>query len=138
MSGYTVLQTFTMLNFLLQKWWPFQYNVKFQTKASFIIVLLKLLSKSLWTKFRFLTKNLGIYFRVWYFFNLYNLQCSATKRTALAIEHKNRKENSLWLFFSLVFCEKLYEKNIIFQLMFAKSISRCNIMRVLKYQKFIY
>ena len=49
-SGSTVLQTFTILNFLLQKWRPFQYNVKFETKTSFIIVLIRLFSKSLWTK----------------------------------------------------------------------------------------
>ena len=46
------------------KWRPFQYNVKFQTKTSFIIVLTRHLSKSLWTKFSFSIYNLGIHFRV--------------------------------------------------------------------------
>ena len=43
---------FTILNFLLQKWHLLQYNVKFET-INFIIVLIRLFSKSLWTKFRF-------------------------------------------------------------------------------------
>ena len=38
MSGSTILQTFRTLNFLLLSWRPFQYNVKFKTKTSFIMV----------------------------------------------------------------------------------------------------
>ena len=39
MLGSTLLQNLMILTFLLQKWQPFQYNVKFQTKTSFIIIL---------------------------------------------------------------------------------------------------
>ena len=76
-------------------------------------------------------------FRVQYFANLDNLQCSATKITALVRYHKNKEKKTFSLLFSLVFCEKRYEKTIIFQLIFSKSISRCNIMQSFKISKLL-
>ena len=47
MSTSTILQTFRILNFLLLKRQPFQYNLKFEMKTYFIIVLTRILSESL-------------------------------------------------------------------------------------------
>ena len=43
-----ILLSYRILKLLLLKWRSFQYNVKFEMKTSFIIVLTRLLSKRLW------------------------------------------------------------------------------------------
>ena len=91
-SRSTILETFRKLNFLSLKWWPFQYNVKFKTNTSFIIILMRLLSKNLWKNYPFSIKSFNIHFSIYHFSKFSNLKLSATKMTALAINCKNRKK----------------------------------------------
>ena len=46
-SRRTILQNFRILNLLLIKWQPFQCNIKFERRASSILILIGLLSKTL-------------------------------------------------------------------------------------------
>ena len=96
------------------KWRPFQYNVKFQTKTSFIIVLTRHLSKSLWTKFCFSIYNLGIHFRVSSIlstFTITNVLLLKWRPSQYSIKI-GKKSSATVVFTSLLW--KLYEKTIIF------------------------
>ena len=96
------------------KWRPFQYNVKFQTKTSFIIVLTRHLSKSLRTKFCFSIYNLGIHFRVSSIlstFTITNVLLLKWRPSQYSIKI-GKKSSATVVFISLLW--KLYEKTIIF------------------------
>ena len=96
------------------KWRPFQYNVKYQTKTSFIIVLTRHLSKSLRTKFCFSIYNLGIHFRVSSILSTFTITNVLLLKWRPSQYSIKIGRNPFWLLFSLVFCEKFYEKTIIF------------------------
>ena len=96
------------------KWRPFQYNVKFQTKTSFIIVLTRHLSKSLRTKFCFSIYSLGIHFRVSSIlstFTITNVLLLKWRPSQYSIKI-GKKSSATVVFTSLLW--KLYEKTIIF------------------------
>ena len=95
------------------KWRPFQYNVKFQTKT-FIIVLTRHLSESLWTKFCFSIYSLGIHFRVSSILSTFTITNVLLLKWRPSQYSIKIGRNPLWLLFSPVFCEKFYEKTIIF------------------------
>ena len=106
-SRSAILETFRILNFLLLKWWPFQYDVKFQMNTCFSIVLMRLLSKVYEKTISFqykVSKSISVS-SILSSFLISNL---LLKWWFLQYIVKTEK-NAPWVLFSLVFCEQLYE-----------------------------
>ena len=109
-SVFAILQSYRILKFLLLKWRSFQYNIKFEMKTSFIIVLRRLLAKRSWQNSYFLIQNSEICF----------LQKLSSKKMR-TLEHNVKIEKIPFPFLSLLLlCEKLYEKTIIFWYIYFK------------------
>ena len=77
-------------------------------------------------------------FRVQYFANLDNLQCSATKITALVRYHKNREKKHFRCCFHLSFVKNVMKKPLFFNSYSQNPFQDVILCRVLKFQNFCY
>ena len=109
----TILQTFRILNFLLLKRRPFHYNIKVETNTFDTIFLTRLYQKGYEKSISFQYKVLKLisWSTILSRFLILNLLLlkSRPSQYKLKIEKK-----PLCVLFSLVFCEKLYEKFLYF------------------------
>ena len=106
-SRSAILETFRILNFLLLKWWPFQYDVKFQMNTCFSIVLMRLLSKVY-------EKTISFQYKVSKSISVSSILSSFLISNLLLKWWFSQyivktEKNAPWVLFSLVFCEQLYE-----------------------------
>ena len=131
MSGSTALQTFTILNFLLQKWRLF--HVKFQTKTSFIMVLIRPCQKVYEQNFTFQYKILKFSSksRILPTFTIFNILLQKWRPSQYNIKIGKR---TIFIAFTSPLWKNVMKKPLFFNSYFQNLFQNIMLCRVLKSQ----